>query len=136
MAAVLAGLLVVRAGTAAVNGRYEIMRDATLIPRGFTLTCQAMGWEPVGMWRRLSDQTTPWYLHENGSYIYWNQGDGQWWIDEPSGAGVYVSKGHAAEAAVAAAGRGATTTPVPPADGWRLLQGAKGPAPTVEWAFA
>merc|ERR1712032_1283455 len=65
----------------------------------------------------LSNQESPWYEAENGSYIYWNMNDGQWWIDAPDGRGVYVVK--------------ASPDSVP-AQGWELLQGAKPPAPRVE----
>ena len=41
------------------------------------------------------------------AYIYRNKADGQWWIDEPSGDGVYVAP---------------RTAPLPPTGGWRALK--------------
>lgn len=68
------------------------------------------------MWRRLSDQVTPWWEAENESYIYYNRGDGQWWIDGPDGRGLYIVEG------------GERT---PPQKGWVRLTGAKEPCPEV-----
>eukprot|EP00957_Ditylum_brightwellii_P017557 1322699-Ditylum_brightwellii.AAC.1 len=44
------------------------------------------------MWKRLSDGERPWFESENKSYIYWNRGDGKWWMDGPSGSCVYIVK--------------------------------------------
>jgi len=74
-------------------------------------------WDSEQMWQKLSNQESPWYEAENGSYIYWNTNDGQWWIDAPDGRGVYVVK---------------ASPDSLPAQGWQLLQGAKAPAPRVE----
>ena len=56
-------------------------------------------------------------LAENGSYMYRNVNDGQWWIDEPSGGGVYVAQ---------------STSPVPPTSGWKVLDKSRGALPTLE----
>eukprot|EP00954_Amorphochlora_amoebiformis_P023509 1360482-Amorphochlora_amoeboformis.AAC.2 len=101
-----------------------------------------MFWEPKEMWEELSDQKRLWFeagqcryiassvkinvfnkILENGSYIYWNKSDGRWWIDGPSGAGVYIVADK-----VAHLGRGE----FPPSDGWKALQGSRKPLPTVE----
>eukprot|EP00746_Dinoflagellata_sp_MGD_P167775 gnl/MRDRNA2_/MRDRNA2_98675_c0_seq1.p1 gnl/MRDRNA2_/MRDRNA2_98675_c0~~gnl/MRDRNA2_/MRDRNA2_98675_c0_seq1.p1 ORF type:complete len:348 (-),score=60.02 gnl/MRDRNA2_/MRDRNA2_98675_c0_seq1:50-1093(-) len=103
-------------GTVGVNHIYTEMK-AKVIPVGFSLTCTENNWDPEEMWLRLSDQKTPWYLAENGAYMYWNRGDGQWWIDAPEGHGVYVMKAPATK---------------PPQHGWQLLPGAQGPAPRVD----
>ena len=59
------------------------------------------------MWRKLSDGRRPWFESDNGSYIYWNRSDGCWWIDGPTGAGVYIQK---------------RDSEVPPVDGeWKPL---------------
>lgn len=112
------GLQVHGAGTAVVNGFYALVTETATVPRGFALTCEKDGWDTLKMWSQLSDPRVPYYLHENGSYIYWNKRDSRWWIDEPSGGGVYVV--------------GETPPTQPPQTGWKLLPGAKAPAPTVE----
>jgi hypothetical protein len=109
-------LRVVGSGVDAVNQVYN-EKNPRCVPVGFSLTCAQMKWDPEQMWQRLSNQESPWYEAENGSYIYWNTNDGQWWIDAPDGSGVYVVK--------------ASPTSVP-VQGWQLLQGAKTPAPRVE----
>lgn len=109
-------LQVAGSGVDAVNQVY-VEKNPKFIPVGFSLTCAEMKWDPEQMWQQLSNQKSPWYEAENGSYIYWNMNDGQWWIDAPDGRGVYVAK--------------ASPTSVP-AKGWQLLQGAKPPAPRVE----
>ena len=60
-----------------------------------------------------------WLEHENGSYIYLHA-EGQWWIDEPSGKGVYIATADRSEKH-------------PPIDGWKSLISERGlPLPTVE----
>ena len=97
------------------NGVYE-RRSPTIIPAGFDRTCRQMNWDTEQMWKQLSDQSRPWYEAENESYIYWNRGDGKFWIDGPSGAGVYIVKND-----------GLT----PPSEGWVSLSNDYEPAPTV-----
>eukprot|EP00435_Cladocopium_sp_Y103_P067315 s320_g29.t2 len=109
-------LRVSNSGVASVNAIY-IERDPKVIPVGFSLTCSEQRWDAEKMWLQLSDQKTAWYEAENGAYIYWNKGDGQWWIDAPDGKGVYITK--------------APPTAVPQ-DGWRALPGASAPLPSVQ----
>uniref|UniRef100_A0A7S4W6Z4 Uncharacterized protein n=1 Tax=Alexandrium monilatum TaxID=311494 RepID=A0A7S4W6Z4_9DINO len=103
-------------GVADVNGEYE-ERNPVDVPKGFGTTCSQMGWDTQQMWLKLSNQRTPWFEAPNGSYIYWNQSDGQWWIDAPDGAGVYVALASATQ---------------PPAAGWKALNKSYGAVPTVE----
>eukprot|EP01063_Lacrimia_lanifica_P035781 TRINITY_DN6909_c0_g4_i1.p1 TRINITY_DN6909_c0_g4~~TRINITY_DN6909_c0_g4_i1.p1 ORF type:complete len:124 (+),score=20.28 TRINITY_DN6909_c0_g4_i1:139-510(+) len=109
-------VLVRSAGVADVNGRYSA-RDPKVIPAGFGRTCRQMGWDTPQMWAQLSDGRRPWFEAENESYIYWNRGDGKWWIDGPSGAGVYIVPSNA---------------PVPPGSGWQPLAPEYAPLPSVE----
>jgi len=74
-----------------VNGAYAI-RAPNVIPAGFTATCEQMNWPHEEMWKKLSDGRRAWFESDNGSYIYWNKSDGCWWIDGPSGAGVYIQR--------------------------------------------
>jgi hypothetical protein len=108
-------VIVSASGNAEVNQVYD-ERDPTVIPSGFDHTCKQMGWDTKKMWVQLSDQRTPWYEAPNGSYIYWNQGDGKWWIDAPDGGGVFIVK--------------APSTGVP-ASGWSALKQSSNPVPAV-----
>ena len=88
---VVAGVVVAGASVEEVNGVYH-SREPGIVPAGFTETCVKMGWPAEAMWVKLSDGRRAWFESENGSYIYWNRSDGCWWIDAPSGAGVYIQK--------------------------------------------
>ena len=68
-------------------------------------------------WKELTTGTTPWFESDNDSYIYLNR-DGRWWIDDPSGAGVYIAKHD-----------GASETP--PTSGYVPLSGGELPVPQV-----
>ena len=128
------------AGVPSVVGQY-LAKASTIVPDGFAVVCKQQRWpvletcvsecvEPsrarprlaltsvlcAGRWKRLSDLEKPWFEADNGAYIYFNKGDGQWWIDEPNGSGVYVS------------GR---ATSLPPADGWKPIGSSPSPLPTV-----
>ena len=103
-------------GETAVNGVFS-PRNPSTIPAGFDRTCVEMGWPTEVMWKKLSDGKRTWFESENESYIYWNQADGKWWIDEPSGAGKYIVF---------------NDDQTPPEAGWAALPGAKMPLPTVE----
>jgi hypothetical protein len=109
-------LTVAGSGVSEVNAEYEV-RDPLKVPEGFGITCRKMGWDTDKMWKQLSDLKTPWFEAPNGSYIYWNRSDGQWWIDLPDGGGVFVVR---------------APNTVPPADGWVPLSGVKGPLPNVQ----
>ena len=113
---VMAKIVISGAGESVVNGEYT-QRDSKIIPKGFAATCDTMGWESEAMWQRLADDTKPWFEHENGSYIYRNKGDGKWWIDEPSGKGVYIVS---------------STAALPPPRGWEALSTGRMPCPHVE----
>eukprot|EP00568_Trieres_chinensis_P005716 CAMPEP_0183293266 /NCGR_PEP_ID=MMETSP0160_2-20130417/2016_1 /TAXON_ID=2839 ORGANISM="Odontella Sinensis, Strain Grunow 1884" /NCGR_SAMPLE_ID=MMETSP0160_2 /ASSEMBLY_ACC=CAM_ASM_000250 /LENGTH=160 /DNA_ID=CAMNT_0025454353 /DNA_START=13 /DNA_END=495 /DNA_ORIENTATION=+ len=113
----LSSSIVVRgAGETSVNGVYA-PRDPTRVPAGFARTCDEMGWHPRDTWRRLSNGDRPWFESSNESYIYWNCGDRRWWIDAPSGAGVYIVPSEKS---------------LPPKSGWVALPGAKSPVPEVD----
>ncbi len=95
------------AGLPSLVGAYDAKRHHDATPDGFDSVCRTMGWDTQTMWHTLADKTKPWFLHQNGAYVYWNTQDGQWWIDEPTGHGVYVAK---------------TNETMPPTDGWRSLR--------------
>lgn len=110
-----AALTVSGAGSSVVNGGYA-QKDPSQVPQGFAETCVQNRWDPQRTWRSLSDGKRPWYEKCDGSYIYWNRSDKNWWIDGPNGLGLYIA---------------ADTGVTPPAKGWQLLRGAEPPAPTV-----
>jgi len=83
---------IVQAGVPSVVGTFAAKSPTAEIPKGFAAVCESMRWPTAESWRSLADQQKTWFLHENGAYIYRNTRDGQWWIDEPSGGGVYVAK--------------------------------------------
>ena len=89
-----------------VNGNYYPQSPSN-IPKGFTKVCIAMDWDTQSMWTKLNGidpNANIWFAHsENDSYIYYNKGDGKWWIDGPDGKGVWIIDG---------------PSHAPPAHGW------------------
>ena len=89
-----------------VNGIYYPQSPSN-IPKGFTKVCSAMNWDTQSMWTKLNGidpNANIWFAHsENDSYIYYNKGDGKWWIDGPDGEGVWIIDG---------------PSHAPPAHGW------------------
>jgi len=74
-----------------LNGNY-FPQSASKIPSSFAKVCHENSWKPVDMWTRLNGDSI-WYQHEaNDSYIYYNNGDGKWWIDGPDGLGVFINQ--------------------------------------------
>ena len=105
------------AGFSAVNGFYTC-QSPHIIPKGFKSTCEAMNWDTQRTWNQLSSRKRHWFLsEENDSYVYWNKGDGKWWIDGPDGAGIYIVKNDAE---------------FPPNIGWMALDKEYEPCPIVE----
>ena len=93
-----------------------MLRDATTVPAAFALVCKSSGWPIHDTWARLNGPR-PWYESASSSYIYFNGGDGQWWLDSGvTGLGLYVSR---------AGGN------VPPSDGWEVIGDGALPLPTV-----
>jgi hypothetical protein len=112
-----ARLIVEGAGSAIVNGAYSL-RDAAVVPSAFALVCASSGWDAASTWARLNGNHE-WWEAPNKSYVYFNSGDGQWWLDSgATGLGLYVSR---------AAGAGA----VPPRDGWAVLGEGVLPLPRI-----
>ena len=103
------------AGVASVVGLYH-PRDPSVVPRGFAKVCQQMKWPIEETWQRLSSRELTWWEADNGAYIYKNVGDGQWWLDEPGGSGVYVI---------------VSEDPSPPLSGWRPLSDGAEPTPKI-----
>jgi hypothetical protein len=110
-------LKVSSAGVRVLNGVYQA-QPFSMIPAGFTATCQKMRWNSQDMWNQLAVPSAPWFEHDNGSYIYLHR-DGRWWMDDPSGAGVYVCPAQEGDTKV-------------PSQGWEPLSRGQEPMPVVE----
>lgn len=95
-----------------INGEYTNM-SADTVPEGFDKVCKEQGWDTGQMWKKLN-RGRPWFSAANQAYIYFNSGDGHWWIDEPGGGGVYKAVGPAHAF---------------PAVGWKLLAQPSGTSP-------
>ena len=106
---------VTSAGVSSVVGSYS-MQSPTSIPSGFAKVCKQQNWPISSTWERLSDLKRPWFEAPNGPYMYYNRGDGQWWIDEPNGDGIYVSM---------------SDTQLPPTGGWKPLRAGCNPLPSL-----
>lgn len=110
-------LTVKGAGVSVLNGRY-LAKPFSAIPAGFTATCVKARWNAQDMWNQLAASAADWYEHENGSYIYLHN-EGRWWMDDPSGAGVYVCRASVGDTKV-------------PAVGWEPLSRGEEPMPVIE----
>jgi hypothetical protein len=101
-----------------IVGTYKVQSPAD-IPKSFIEVCRQAGWNPGDMWQKLQggpEKGNPWFKHtDNESYVYRNLSDGLWWIDGPSGMGVFTAEG---------------PPNAVPAHGWRFL-GQKPGAATV-----
>jgi len=105
------------AGVTVLNGLYQA-KPFSIIPPGFTKTCNQMRWNSEDMWNQLAVPSAYWFEHDNGSYIYLHK-DGRWWMDDPSGAGIYVCP----------ASDGVDRVP---SAGWQPLSAGLDPMPMVE----
>lgn len=108
------------AGVPSANGIF-LPQLANVIPKGFAKVCEDNAWNVESTWTSLTDLSTPWYLKEDGAYIYYNKGDGKWWIDAPQGHGLYIAKTEQ---------QGKET---PPAQGWTVLSNEYAPVPTLKF---
>ena len=108
------------AGVASVNGLYQA-KPYSQVPAGFAKTCDKMGWPSKATWIQLAVPSLDWYEAENGSYIYLHK-EGQWWIDDPSGAGIYIANNMEANKPL----------PINPPSDWKPLASGTLPLPSVE----
>merc|ERR1712032_766643 len=88
------------------------------IPTGFEWVCRQKGWNASDTWKELNGDSI-WFKAPTQAYIYWNKSNGVWWIDEPSGNGVYIAK---------------APSWAPPQTGWKPL-GPFGPTPSLVATF-
>jgi hypothetical protein len=108
-----------RSGVPSVNSDYE-WATADIIPPGFTKVCEQNGWDTPQMWARLNGRRCWLSSSTNDSYIYWNNADEHWWIDEPGGLGVSIAASN--------------DRIKPPSSGWKALKPEYEPLPVVETA--
>ena len=114
-----ATIKIIGAGVSSANGIF-LPQAASIIPAGFAKVCEQNLWDVKNTWNTLTDLSTPWYLKNDGAYIYYNKSDGHWWIDAPQGHGLYVAK---------IQNKGAK---LPPFKGWKVLNNDYAPLPTLE----
>ena len=113
-------LRVTGAGSSIVNGLYHL-RQAEIIPSSFSKVCFKARWNPSDMWDQLN-RGRPWWETDNGSYIYYNGGDGQWWMDSgETGLGLYISRSRSED----------DDGNIPPLNGWEVLGDGKLPLPKL-----
>ena len=90
VATLLTSMIIVQnAGTETVNGQY-FPQDPAKIPYGFDLVCKQNNWNTLELWKKLNGNSV-WYEKEDGAYVYYNNGDRRWWIDDKDGLGVYIA---------------------------------------------
>lgn len=73
-----------------VNGIYT-SQDPESIPKGFAFVCEQQNWDIQTTWDNLASKELFWFLKSDGSYIYYNRCDNNWWIDCPNGCGLYIN---------------------------------------------
>ena len=110
-------------GIASVNTKYE-WRSSNLIPEGFARVCVQNQWDVETTWAQLNGGRN-WLHASNDAYIYLNSMDDQWWIDEPSGRGVFVAPHQKVLSSL-------NNDFLPPMNGWRALEQGNSPLPNVE----
>eukprot|EP00523_Entomoneis_sp_CCMP467_P007081 CAMPEP_0168741162 /NCGR_PEP_ID=MMETSP0724-20121128/12363_1 /TAXON_ID=265536 /ORGANISM="Amphiprora sp., Strain CCMP467" /LENGTH=141 /DNA_ID=CAMNT_0008788641 /DNA_START=30 /DNA_END=455 /DNA_ORIENTATION=- len=118
------------AGMASVNGIYHAQPHSRG-PAGFAKTCDKMGWPSRATWTKLAVPSLDWYEANNGSYIYLHQ-EGQWWIDDPSGAGIYIADNHKNNNHHKNNNNDNKPLPLNPSSEWKPLGPGTLPLPSVE----
>ena len=123
----IATIRVKGSGVGSVNTDYE-WTSASVIPPGFERVCIENRWGVKSTWEKLNNGK-PWLRASNGAYIYLNAADGQWWIDKPDGAGVFVAPKN--EDGGGSCSTGEFSYLKPPVSGWRALSPSYNPPPSV-----
>jgi hypothetical protein len=102
-------------------GHYD-RQEPSVIPEKFSSVCRKARWNPESMWDQLTDGKCPWFLKDdgNGAYIYYNRGDGKWWIDGIDGLGLYTASVRVEDLDAG-----------PPNSGWTALNDEYLPLPTL-----
>jgi len=111
----------VRLSGASVRGANALYvpRDPRRIPAGFARACaKAGGFAPRGLWDDLTNGVTPWFESPGGAFLYYRRGEGCWYVDDRTGAGLYRAPP-------------ADSLLLPPTGGWTALTGRRRGAPTM-----
>eukprot|EP00584_Thalassiosira_punctigera_P006034 CAMPEP_0172545208 /NCGR_PEP_ID=MMETSP1067-20121228/15180_1 /TAXON_ID=265564 ORGANISM="Thalassiosira punctigera, Strain Tpunct2005C2" /NCGR_SAMPLE_ID=MMETSP1067 /ASSEMBLY_ACC=CAM_ASM_000444 /LENGTH=178 /DNA_ID=CAMNT_0013331909 /DNA_START=180 /DNA_END=716 /DNA_ORIENTATION=- len=108
------------ASSRGINSVYA-PQDPSSIPTGFARMCnKAGGFAPRPVWDGITNGITPWFESKDGCFIYFNCNDAHWYIDNASGAGMYL-----------AVPKGSLL--LPPIDGWVSLTGSRVGAPKISF---
>mmetsp|Transcript_24797 Transcript_24797/g.59818 ORF Transcript_24797/g.59818 Transcript_24797/m.59818 type:complete len:187 (-) Transcript_24797:105-665(-) len=103
-----------------VNAVYS-PRDPKNIPTGFARMCnKAGGFAPRPIWDDMTNGITPWFESDDGCFIYFNCNDAHWYVDNPSGAGLYLAVPDG-------------SLLLPPTNGWVSLTGRRVGAPKMSF---
>ncbi|KAL3782459.1 hypothetical protein ACHAWO_013944 [Cyclotella atomus] len=101
-----------------INGIYTA-QDPKSIPSGFIKSCsKAGGFAPRPLWDEITNGITPWFLHDNGCFIYLNCQDGRWWMDRWDGNPLFLADPEG-------------SLLLPPMEGWVGLTGGRSGVPRV-----
>ena len=114
-----------RSGVPSVNQEY-VWKSHDDIPKGFASVCTKNQWDVQSTWDKLNGRRQ-WLHASNDAYIYLNTMDNHWWIDEPSGNGVYIAPESKPLNTCTA-----ENMFLPPVAGWRSLGGGNEPLPNIE----
>ena len=117
----IAAVRVRGSGVASINTDYHWTSPEN-IPPGFAKVCLQNSWNVESTWKKLN-AGRDWLRATNESYIYLNNADGNWWIDEPGGMGIFIAP---------AAATDNNLKTCPPTKGWKPLSKDYMPAPIVE----
>ena len=103
-----------------VNSVYA-PRDPNNIPTGFARMCnKAGGFAPRALWDDLTTGVSPWFESKDGCFIYFNCNDAHWYVDNASGAGMYLAVPDG-------------SLLLPPTNGWVSLTGRRVGAPKMSF---
>jgi len=97
-------------------------RDAKKIPSGFVHMCAKIGgYAPGPLWESTTNGLTPWFENEgDGTYIYYNAYESKWFLENSSGAGLYLASPN-------------DSLLLPPMRGWVSVQGQREGAPRISF---
>ncbi|KAL7536789.1 hypothetical protein ACHAXR_011393 [Thalassiosira sp. AJA248-18] len=108
------------ASSRGVNAVYS-PRDPRNIPTGFARMCnKAGGFAPRPVWDDITNGVTPWFESKDGCFIYFNCNDAHWYVDNSSGAGMYLAVPDG-------------SLLLPPTNGWVSLTGRRVGAPRMNF---
>ena len=97
-------------------------RDAKKIPSGFVRICAKIGgYAPGPLWESTTNGLTPWFENKgDGTYIYYNAYESKWFLENSSGAGLYLAPPD-------------DSLLLPPTRGWVSVQGQREGAPRISF---